>query len=107
MDGGAGFTGLLPERPHDVLTFGVAYAKVSRDAVAADQDAFAVALLHPIRDYELVLEVSYAAQIARWWTIQPDLQVIVHPGGHVADPNDVTKTVDTAVIAGIRSTIKF
>ena len=29
VDGGAGFTGLLPGRANDVLTFGVAYAKIS------------------------------------------------------------------------------
>ena len=107
VDGGAGFTGLLPGRPNDVLTFGVSYAKISGDAVAADQDALAATPPYPIRDHEMVFEVSYAAQIAPWWIVQPDLQVIVHPGGNVADPNDPTATVGNAVIAGIRSTIKF
>ena len=37
VDGGAGFKGLLPGRADDVLTFGVAYAKISRDAAALDQ----------------------------------------------------------------------
>ena len=107
VDGSAGVTGLLPSRPNDVLTIGVAYAEISGDAVAADQDALAAMPPYPIRDYELVFEVSYAAQLAPWWTVQPDLQVIVHPGGNVADPNDPTATVGNAVIAGIRSTIKF
>jgi porin len=108
VDGGAGFTGLLAGRPNDVLTFGVAYAKISDDAVAADQDA--LAFNGPpsfVRDQELVFEVSYAAQIAPWWTVQPDLQYIVHPSGNVADPNDPTTTVKNAFIAGVRSTMKF
>jgi porin len=108
VDGGAGFTGLLAGRPNDVLTFGVAYAKISDDAVAADQDA--LAFYGPpsfVRDEEVVFEVSYAAQIAPWWTVQPDLQYIVHPSGNVADPNDPTTTVKNALIAGVRSTMKF
>jgi porin len=77
--------------------------------VDADQDALAFSgPPYPIRDYEMVFEVSYAAQIAPWWTIQPDLQIIVHPGGNVADPDDLSGApVSNAVIAGIRSTINF
>jgi porin len=107
VDGGAGFTGLLPGRANDVLSFGVAYAKISSDAAAADQDAAALGPFYPIRNYELVFELSYAAQIAPWWIVQPDLQVIVHPGGNVPDPNNAGSALVNAVIAGIRSTIKF
>jgi porin len=108
VDGGAGVKGLLPSRADDVLTFGVAYARISSDATAADQDALAFnGPPFPIRDYEMVFELNYAAQIAPWWTVQPDLQYIVHPGGHVADPDDASATVDNAFVAGIRSSIKF
>jgi porin len=107
IDGGAGFTGLLPGRANDVLTFGVAYAKISPEAAEADQDAFAAMPPYPIRDYELVFELSYAAQIAPWWIVQPDLQIIVHPGGNVPDPNNPNSALANAFIAGIRSTIKF
>jgi porin len=108
VDGGAGFTGLIPGRANDVLTFGVAYAKISGDAAAADRDMAAISPPYPVRDYEMVFELSYTVQIAPWWIVQPDLQIIVHPGGNVADPDDVTGApVGNAVIAGIRSTIKF
>ena len=108
VDAGAGFTGLIPGRANDVLTFGVAYAKISADAAAADRDALAFnGPPYPIRDYEMVFEVSYAAQIAPWWIVQPDLQVILHPGGNVPDPNNANAALANAVIAGIRSTIKF
>jgi porin len=108
VDGGAGITGLLPGRANDVLTFGVAYAKISKDAIAADQDALGVnGPPSFIRDEEVVFELSYAAQVAPWWVVQPDLQYIVHPGGNVADPNDPNSTIQNAFIAGIRSTIKF
>ncbi|MBS0536283.1 MAG: carbohydrate porin [Proteobacteria bacterium] len=104
VDGGAGIKGLFAGRPDDTLTFGVAYAKISKDAVSADIDAGNAV----VRDHEVVFEVSYAAQIAPWWTLQPDLQYIVHPGGNVADPNDPNGgAVKNAFVAGLRSTIKF
>ncbi|HEY5378284.1 MAG TPA: carbohydrate porin [Pseudolabrys sp.] len=108
IDGGAGIKGLLAGRPDDTLAFGVAYAKISRDAAAADQDAL-IANGPPqfIRDYEVVFELSYAARLAPWWTLQPDLQYIVHPGGNVADPNNGSVAVANAFVAGLRSTIKF
>jgi hypothetical protein len=31
----------------------------------------------------------------------------VHPGGNVPDPNNPNMTVRNAVVAGVRSTIKF
>ncbi len=108
LDGGAGFVGLLPGRPNDVLTFGISYAKISRDAAALDQDTLVFnGPPYPIRDEEVVFEVSYQAQIAPWWILQPDLQYIVHPGGNVPDPNDPNATVGNAFIAGVRSTITF
>ena len=108
VDGGAGIKGPLPGRADDTLTFGVAYAKISRDAAAFDEDVLALnGPPYPIRDQEVVFEVSYAAQIAPWWTVQPDLQYIVRPGGNVADPDDPAKTAGNAFIAGIRSVIKF
>jgi porin len=51
--------------------------------------------------------LSYQAQIAPWWAVQPDLQYIVHPGGNVPDPDNANATVRNALVIGIRSTIKF
>jgi porin len=108
MDGGAGIKGLLPGRADDTLTMGFAYAKISNDAAALDQDTLVFnGPPYPIRDSEMVFEVSYQAQIAPWWTVQPDLQYIVHPGGNVPDPNNPNVTVGNALVAGARSTIKF
>jgi porin len=98
----------VPGRTDDVLTFGVAYAKISRDAAALDRDTLAInGPPYPIRDQEVVFELSYAAQIAPWWILQPDLQYIVHPGGNVPDPDNPNVTVGNAFVAGLRSTIKF
>lgn len=102
VDGGVGFKGLVPGRADDVLTFGVAYASISKDAAGFDQDNLA-----PIRSAETVFELSYTAQIAPWWSIQPDLQYIVRPSGGVPDPNDPNSTVGNAFVTGVRTTITF
>ncbi len=108
VDVGAGFAGLFPGRDGDVLTFGLAYSGISGAAAAFDRDVRAVqGPQYPIRDYEMVLELSYAAQIAPWWTVQPDLQYIVHPGGNVPGPHDSAGAVSDAFLAGVRSTIRF
>ncbi len=108
LDGGVGFKGLVPKRPDDVLTFGFAYASISDDAVAADQDILALnGPPYPIRSAETVFEASYLAQIAPWWSVQPDLQYIVRPAGGVPDPNDPSRTVGNAFIAGLRTTVTF
>jgi porin len=107
IDGGAGLKGLLPGRPDDTLTFGVAHAKISPDAVALDRDNLLLGgAPYAIRDAETLYELSYMAQLAPWWTVQPDLQYIQHPSGG-QNPNDATLTLGHTFIAGIRSTIKF
>ena len=81
--------------------------RISRDAAALDRDTLAIAPPFPIRDEEVVFEMTYAAQIAPWWIVQPDLQYIVHPGGNVPDPDNPTLTVRNAFVVGVRSAIKF
>jgi porin len=107
VDGGAGFKGLLPNRADDTLTLGFAYVKISPDAAGLDHDINLLTPPYPIRNQEIVFEASYAAQLAPWWTIQPDLQYIMHPGGNVLDPNNPAAIIKNATLIGVRSTIKF
>jgi len=108
VDGGFGIKGPLSGRADDVLTFGASYAQISKDAAALDQDTLAInGPPYPIRDHEMVFELTYQVQVAPWWTLQPDLQYVVHPGGNVPDPNNPNVTVGNALVAGLRSTIKF
>ncbi|MEJ2376334.1 MAG: carbohydrate porin [Pseudolabrys sp.] len=107
VDGGFGLKGPLPGRPNDRLTFGVAYAKISRDAVALDRDNLAIGgPPYAVRSAETVFEASYLAQLAPWWTVQPDVQYILHPSGG-QDPDDPTQTLGHVFIAGVRSVITF
>jgi porin len=109
-DGGVTYKGLLPGRVDDVLGIAVAYAKVSNEVRGADGDTRRfTGIERPIRDFETVLEVTYKAQLAAWWTVQPDLQFIFHPGGNIARPSDPTDTqaIPNAVVIGLRTAVTF
>jgi porin len=108
VDGGAGVKGLLPGRSEDLLTFGIAYRRISPSAVALDRDTLATSgAPYPIRNFEMQVELDYSAQIAPWWTLQMDLQHIRHPGGRVPDPVNPNLVVKDALVVGVRNTLKF
>ncbi|HEX2113825.1 MAG TPA: carbohydrate porin, partial [Alphaproteobacteria bacterium] len=108
VDGGVGFKGFVPGRPDDILTLGVAHSKISRRAAALDYDTlFLNGPPYPIRSGETVFEASYIAQLAPWWSLQPDLQYIVRPGGNVPHPLDPARIVKDAVVVGVRTTLTF
>ena len=52
-----------------------------------------------VPDYEAIIELTYRWQIAPWWTIQPDVQLILHPGGSGA--------IGDALVIGLRSVLAF
>lgn len=104
-DAGVNFAGMVPGRPDDVIGLAVGYAKVSGDARDADRAANPAVL---VRDYEMAFELSYQAEIVPGWTLQPDLQYIIHPGTHSAEDTDVPgKAAPDAVVIGLRSTVKY
>jgi porin len=108
IDGGLGLKAPLPGRDDDVLTFGVAYSKISSDAAALDLDTqLFTGSFFPVRDKEILLELDYSLQLAPWWTIQADLQEIIHPGGNVPDPLNPARAIRDAFVVGARTTIKF
>jgi len=108
VDAGLGYTGLFAGRPRDTLTLGVARANISGDAAALDRDRRLLgAPGYPVRDYESVIELTYVAHLARGWTVQPDLQVAIHPGGNVPDPADPSHAIRNALVLGVRTTVRF
>jgi porin len=100
FDGGVVFNGLVPGRPSDTFGLAGAYGHIGSGLAGdvADDDTLNGAST-PIPDYEGNIELTYFAQIAKWWTVQPDLQVLIHPGGSTAIPN--------ALVLGVRTTITF
>ena len=107
VDGGIGIKAPFESRPKDSLTVGLAYSRISNDAIALDREKVATLGAGPIRSGELALEVSYVAQISPWWSLQPDFQYIVRPGGGAPDPANPSVRIPNATVIGLRTTIKF
>lgn len=109
-DGGLNYKGLIPGRVSDVLGFGVAYAHISDDVSQLNRDTNTfTGIGAPIHTDEMAIELSYQAQICPWWTVQPDIQYIIHSGGNIPNPNDATGTtaIPNALVLGVRTTINF
>jgi porin len=109
VDAGLTFKGLFPDRELDVLGAGVSYGRIG-DARRLDRDEILfTGIERPVRDYETVLEITYEARIAPWWLLQPDLQLVFHPGGFTSapPPAPVGQPIPNALVIGIRSGITF
>jgi porin len=102
-DAGIGFRAPFVSRPDDVVTLGAAFGNISADAARADRLAGPPT---PVRDYEALIELSYKATVVPGWSVQPDLQYVIHPGGNVQNPNG-SGVIPNALVLGLRSTLKF
>ena len=109
VDAGLALRGALDARPADVMGLAFGFARIGDAARARDRDALSLAgATTPVRDFEAVLELTYVALIAPWWTLQPDLQLIFHPGANAANPRDANRAViKDAVVLGLRTTVTF
>ena len=108
VDGGIGFKGPIKGRESDIVTLGFAYAGVSDSVRTAERAARAPV----VNDYESVLELSYTASLANWWSVQPDFQYVIHPGYNGALSNFVptaspTAAIPDGVVLGLRTSITF
>ena len=99
-EAGAVYRGLLQSEGRDALGLGVAcYCLSERYADAVQETRREGLSTSRDPDYEAVVELTYSYQIAAWWSIQPDLQWIIHPGG--------SAEIDNALVVGLRSSIAF
>jgi len=110
IDGGFQFTGFSQTRPNDRFGIAMTYARISDAARAADRDMQAMtATPYPVRDFEAVFEMTYAAEIQSGWTVQPVFQYVMHPGGGVVNPGDPAqpRRIRDAAVFGLRSTFNY
>jgi porin len=99
-EAGLVYEGLWQADAADALGIGFAWIKMSPRVRAAVRDAnLADGLGVAEPDYEAVVELTYRFQAAAWWTVQPHVQWIAHPGGSGA--------LDDAVIIGLRTSVGF
>lgn len=104
------FVGLIPGRPGDQFGFMGAYARISPRVQGADFDTnLYSAAFGPIHDFEALLQATYQFQVIPGWNLQPNIQYVIHPNGHVADATDPLgqRAVRNALVLGVRSSIKF
>ena len=94
-------TGLLyaapfESRPNDMI--GVAIGRTGYNSRAAE----AIELANPgmaIPRAEYPLELFYSYNVRPGWSVQPDFQYVVHPGGFVQ--------ASSVVILGLRTDLEF
>ncbi len=101
-DGGVIFTGMIPNRPDDALGIAVVYTGISDQVHGFDVDSG----LPVARNYEALFEICYTAQISTGWSLQPDFQYIVQPGGNVPNASG-TGAVGNASVFGVRTVLSF
>jgi len=110
LDAGLAYKGPF-QRPDDTVGVAFAYASLSDSLAALDRDNnnFNATPTRPIRDFESVIELTYQAQITPWWTVQPDVQYIIHPGGNIPNPGSIAglRPVGDAAVFGARTALKF
>lgn len=110
FDGGVNFVGVVPGRPNDQFGFMGAHARISPRVQGADFDTNVYsATFGPIHDHETLLQATYQFQVVPGWSLQPNIQYVIHPGGHVVDPYDPLgqRAVRNALVIGLRSSIKY
>jgi porin len=109
IDAGLTFKGLVPTRELDVLGVGTVYGRIGYARRLDRDQVLFTGIERPIRDYESALEITYEARIAPWWLLQPDLQLIFHPGGYIRapPPAPIGQAIPNALVIGVRSGITF
>ncbi|MGU3537699.1 carbohydrate porin [Methylobacterium sp. A54F] len=106
VDAGIAYKGLLPGRPNDTAALGVIHSRIGPAARAFDRDAIRLGSgTGPIRSSETVIEATYQAEVVPGFTVQPDLQYVMRPGGGLADANG--RRLRNATVLGLRATVNY
>lgn len=105
-DAGLAYKGLFPGREDDTLGVGIAYARLSDDARRADRDTILyTGTAMPRRRAETVIEATYQALVVPGFTVQPDLQYVIHPGGGLGGADG--RRLRNAAVLGVRATVQY
>jgi porin len=98
----------FPGRDNDTVGLGYGYAHISASAAALAQDtARFTAGFVPKRGSENFIELTYQAQLAPWWIVQPDLQYVFMPSGGIANPLNPSTRIKNELVLGLRTNLTF
>ena len=109
-DGGIEFVGLSDSRPKDKFGIAAGYARVSSRARGLDFDyQQAMGSAWPVRSFESVLTTVYQYEVRSGFSLQPNFQYFVHPGGGATSPvgPNPGKLLKDAAVFGLRTVLKF
>jgi porin len=109
-DAGIELLGLADQRSKDKFGVAIAYARVSSFARALDMDFQQLnGPSWPTRSFEALVTAVYQYEVKPGWTLQPNFQYIVHPGGGATDPlgSMPGKVLKDAAVLGLRTVVKF
>lgn len=108
INAGATLKAPLPGRDNDTFGIGFGVANVSSSAQGLDRDtAYFSGAYFPQRGAETFVEITYQAQIAPWWQVQPDFQYFWMPGGGVVNPTDPNQRIGNEAVFAIRTNLTF
>jgi porin len=107
IEGGLNWKGLIDSRPMDTLGIAVSYLGISPalQKLGRDFGRFTGSGTS-FRSNETVVEATYLFQIAPWWTLQADAQLVINPGAGIPTAASPTP-LKNALILGMRATITF
>jgi porin len=104
---GMNWTGPFEGRESDIFGIAVSFLGISPDKRRLGNDLmYFTGQGAPYRSIETVIEATWQFQLTPWWTLQPDLQIVVNPGAGIP-PSGSTKPLKQAVITGLRTGITF
>jgi porin len=109
-DGGIEFIGLSDSRPKDKFGMAAGYARVSSRARALDGDfQQTMGPGWPLRRFESLVTTVYQYEVRSGWTLQPNFQYFVHPGGGATNPlgSNPGRLLRDAAVFGLRTVLKF
>ena len=109
VDTGLAYKGLIPGRDDDTVGVSIAHARISDEARRADRDRIQITgQPMPRRRAESVVEATYQAVVVPGFTVQPDVQVVLHPGGGIGNPREASgERVRNALVLGVRATVQY
>jgi porin len=63
----------------------------------------------PLRSFESLVTAVYQYEIRGGWTLQPNFQYIIHPGGGATNPlgGNPGRQLKDAAVLGVRTVLKF
>jgi porin len=109
-DGGIELIGLSDQRSKDKLGIAAGYAHVSSRARALDVDfQQLMGPSWPLRSFESLVTAVYQYEVRPGWTLQPNFQYFVHPGGGATSPTGPNPGIllKDAAVFGLRTVLKF